>query len=37
MLDEQARHKQLLAHIVVTEESRISMADYAALRERILE
>jgi len=36
MMDEQARHKQLLAQ-VVTSESRISMADYAVVRERILE
>ena len=36
MLDDQGRHKQLLAQ-VVTGDSRISMADYAAVRERILE
>ena len=35
-LDEQAMHKQLLAK-VVTGDSRISMADYAVVRERILE
>ena len=36
MLDEQAHHKQLLAQ-VVTGESRISMADYSIVRERILD
>ena len=35
-MDEAARHKQLLAQ-VVTGDSRISMADYAIVRERILE
>ena len=35
-MDEQARHKQLLAQVVVGE-NRITMADYAVIRERILE